>query len=524
MASEEDVANTEENLNEDDDNEENKEVDKEEQIEEPGNEEPCNDEPCNDEPCNEEPCNEEPGNEEPGNEGPGNEEPCNEEPDNEAFEEDNEELNEDKEVDSEEINEDKDVKNEENIEDNCEAENEVIEDNDDIKNEVIEDDFEVENKVDEKSKKRPSGESSNEPSNEPDIKKQRAGDDDDAELRLLITSKHGRIVIGKGGETIKKLRSDHSLKIIIPDCSGPERLVNIYGKLGSICEMMLELIPIINEGKSEDKNEIRALIHQSQAGPLIGKGGSVISRLREETNAAFKVFELCCPLSSDRIAQISGTTQVICDAISAIINTLEPFPPIGKISPYDPINFDEIYAVQYGGFSNSRPGSSSGRGYNRDSNRRGYSGNNRNDMYVDEYEMYGRNESRYESMNENPRRMNMMRDMYQDMPMRDRSYGDWGMRDDSSYSGRFNARNSGYGMNRDFDRYDLSQVKSITIPGKTAGILLNKGGTLVQKVRDTSGAGVKIINNKDRDAQCQVNITGTPNEIRRAEMLIKQYS
>merc|ERR1712168_911947 len=91
----------------------------------------------------------------------------------------------------------------------------------------------------EESKKRPIDKDD---TNEPDSKKQRAEDDDtDAELRLLITSKHGRVVIGKGGATIKKLRSDYGLKIIIPDCNGPERLVNINGKLGSICGMMSEL-------------------------------------------------------------------------------------------------------------------------------------------------------------------------------------------------------------------------------------------------------------------------------------------
>jgi len=43
------------------------------------------------------------------------------------------------------------------------------------------------------------------------------------------------------------------------------------------------------------------LVHQSHAGAIIGRGGSKIKELREQTQCRFKVFQECCPMSSDRV-------------------------------------------------------------------------------------------------------------------------------------------------------------------------------------------------------------------------------
>jgi len=47
------------------------------------------------------------------------------------------------------------------------------------------------------------------------------------------------------------------------------------------------------------------LVHQSHAGAIIGKGGSKIKELREQTGAQLKVFQETCPLSSDRTMLIT---------------------------------------------------------------------------------------------------------------------------------------------------------------------------------------------------------------------------
>jgi heterogeneous nuclear ribonucleoprotein K len=47
------------------------------------------------------------------------------------------------------------------------------------------------------------------------------------------------------------------------------------------------------------------LVHQSHAGAIIGKQGSKIKELREQTSSQMKVFQECCPQSTDRIVLIT---------------------------------------------------------------------------------------------------------------------------------------------------------------------------------------------------------------------------
>ena len=51
------------------------------------------------------------------------------------------------------------------------------------------------------------------------------------------------------------------------------------------------------------------LIHQSHAGAVIGRGGAKIKELREQTNSHLKVFQECCPNSSDRLLMITCDQQ-----------------------------------------------------------------------------------------------------------------------------------------------------------------------------------------------------------------------
>ena len=73
--------------------------------------------------------------------------------------------------------------------------------------------------------------------------------------------------------------------------------------------------------------EVRLLIHQSQAGGVIGKSGQRIKEIREATNAQIKVFAQCCPLSTDRVVQISGKIDQIADTVEQVLATDAEFTP-----------------------------------------------------------------------------------------------------------------------------------------------------------------------------------------------------
>jgi hypothetical protein len=55
------------------------------------------------------------------------------------------------------------------------------------------------------------------------------------------------------------------------------------------------------------------LVHQSHAGAIIGKQGSKIKELREATGAQMKVFQECCPQSTDRVVLLTVEAYVVDD-------------------------------------------------------------------------------------------------------------------------------------------------------------------------------------------------------------------
>lgn len=93
-------------------------------------------------------------------------------------------------------------------------------------------------------------------------------------------------IIGKGGKTIQELRLKHRCQIQMADCESPERVLIINGDqadvLGCISDILLSIHENHQRTTKSDQFEIRALIHQSQAGALIGKGASRVKEFREK--------------------------------------------------------------------------------------------------------------------------------------------------------------------------------------------------------------------------------------------------
>ena len=80
--------------------------------------------------------------------------------------------------------------------------------------------------------------------------------------------------------------------------------------------------PDINSGPQE----IRLLIHQSVVGGIIGKGGSKIKEIREESGANIKVYGACAPQSSDRCVVVQGTNEKIVAALHPIMHIVVSLP------------------------------------------------------------------------------------------------------------------------------------------------------------------------------------------------------
>ena len=68
--------------------------------------------------------------------------------------------------------------------------------------------------------------------------------------------------------------------------------------------------------------ELRLLIHQSLAGGIIGVKGAKIKELRENTQTTIKLFQECCPHSTDRVVLIGGKPDRVVECIKIILDLI----------------------------------------------------------------------------------------------------------------------------------------------------------------------------------------------------------
>ncbi|XP_005987072.1 poly(rC)-binding protein 4 isoform X1 [Latimeria chalumnae] len=183
-------------------------------------------------------------------------------------------------------------------------------------------------------------------------------------LRLLMHGKEVGSIIGKKGETVKKIREESSARINISEGSCPERIVTITGSTDSVfkaftmitvkLEEDLSMVPVNGTVVSKPPVTLRLVIPASQCGSLIGKGGSKIKEIRESTGAQVQVAGDLLPNSTERAVTISGTPDAMIQCVRQICTVILESPPKGATIPYRPglsvgpvlFSGNQAYAVQ----------------------------------------------------------------------------------------------------------------------------------------------------------------------------------
>ncbi|KAM5192797.1 heterogeneous nuclear ribonucleoprotein K isoform 1-T1 [Mantella aurantiaca] len=355
------------------------------------------------------------------------------------------------------------------------------------------------------------------------------------ELRILLQSKNAGAVIGKGGKNIKALRTDYNASVSVPDSSGPERILSISADIETIGEILKKIIPTLEEViyqhyKGSDFDcELRLLIHQSLAGGIIGVKGAKIKELRENTQTTIKLFQECCPHSTDRVVLIGGKPDRVVECIKVILDLISESPIKGRAQPYDPNFYDETY--DYGGFTMmfddrrgrpmgfpmharggfdrmppgpGRPMPQSRRDYDDMSPRRG--------PLPPPPGRGGRGGSRARNLPLPP-------------PPPPRG-GDRRGRPDH-YDGMLQG-GSGYGRGAYGDIGGPVITTQVTIPKDLAGSIIGKGGQRIKQIRHESGASIKIDEPLEGSDDRIITIIGTQDQIQNAQYLlqnsVKQYS
>jgi len=334
----------------------------------------------------------------------------------------------------------------------------------------------------------------------------------DTELRLLVYSKVAGSIIGKGGSNISKLRTENHATILLPDCPGPERVLTIQGNLEAVLNVIGNVLPSLEEngldaqglksrggersGRVGD-SDARLLVHQSQIGCIIGRGGAKVKELRESTGTRITVYSVCCPRSTDRIVQILGKPSDCAECIKQIIALVKESQVKGPVDQYNPYNYDESFALEYGGY-----GEGGAIGGLRSVGPRGPERELKIPTLVRDV----------------PRPLSPPRNRYR-APSYERELPPSLMGVGQPVRGPVMYHDDRIFREDDRGHHETTQV---SIPKDLAGAIIGKGGARIRKIRGDSGASITIDEPRPGSSERIITISGTSNQIWKAQYLLQQ--
>ncbi|XP_059183754.1 poly(rC)-binding protein 3-like isoform X5 [Centropristis striata] len=290
-------------------------------------------------------------------------------------------------------------------------------------------------------------------------------------IRLLMHGKEVGSIIGKKGETVKKMREDSGARINISEGNCPERIVTITGPTDAIFKAFAMIAykfeeDIINSmsnspATSKPPVTLRLVVPASQCGSLIGKGGSKIKEMRESTGAQVQVAGDMLPNSTERAVTISGAPEAIIQCVKQICVVMLESPPKGATIPYRPkpastpviFSGGQAYTIQ-GQYAIPHP-----------------------DQLSKLHQL---------AMQQTP-----FTPLGQTTP---------------AFPG--------------LDASNQASTHELTIPNDLIGCIIGRQGTKINEIRQMSGAQIKIANAMEGSSERQITITGTPANISLAQYLI----
>ncbi|XP_057704491.1 poly(rC)-binding protein 3 isoform X1 [Corythoichthys intestinalis] len=293
-------------------------------------------------------------------------------------------------------------------------------------------------------------------------------------LRLLMHGKEVGSIIGKKGETVKKMREESGARINISEGSSPERIVTITGPTDGIFRAFSMIAQKFEEDitaamtnsnvTSNPPVTLRLVFPGSQCGSLIGKGGSKIKEIRETTGAQVQVAGDMLPDSTERAVTISGTPQAITQCVRHICSIMLESPPKGATIPYRPkvipAGAHAVLAQQHSAQAFALPG-----------------------QYAFAQDLT---------------KLHQLAMQHIPLPSLGQS-------------------------NPTFPGLDASAPTSsqeLAIPNDFIGCIIGRQGSKINEIRQVSGAHIKIASATDGSAMRQVTITGSPASISVAQYLI----
>ncbi|XP_057272993.1 poly(rC)-binding protein 2 isoform X7 [Pezoporus wallicus] len=288
-------------------------------------------------------------------------------------------------------------------------------------------------------------------------------------IRLLMHGKEVGSIIGKKGESVKKMREESGARINISEGNCPERIITLAGPTNAIFKAFAMIIDKLEEDISSSMTNstaasrppvtLRLVVPASQCGSLIGKGGCKIKEIRESTGAQVQVAGDMLPNSTERAITIAGIPQSIIECVKQICVVMLESPPKGVTIPYrpKPSTSPVIFA---GGQA---------------------------------YTIQGQ----YAIPQPDLTKLHQLAMQQSPFPM---SHGNTG------FSG--------------LDASAQTTSHELTIPNDLIGCIIGRQGAKINEIRQMSGAQIKIANPVEGSTDRQVTITGSAASISLAQYLI----
>ena len=206
-------------------------------------------------------------------------------------------------------------------------------------------------------------------------------------IRLLLDSKKVGGLIGKGGQSIQRIRSTSGAKILIDKqtkSSGLYRICSLEGNYNQI----LKGIELICDKMAEESSRIPAynitiLVEEKNCGCLIGKQGRAIADIRHKTGAEVHIASTILRNSSEKTVDINGNRESVHKAVGFVIKKLIDNPTrIETRRQYDPNN-DNQQQIIYANNNNSNNNTNNNSNDNSYSNTSGNNNSNNNTNNTD---------------------------------------------------------------------------------------------------------------------------------------------
>ncbi|XP_008838676.1 poly(rC)-binding protein 3 isoform X10 [Nannospalax galili] len=285
-------------------------------------------------------------------------------------------------------------------------------------------------------------------------------------IRLLMHGKEVGSIIGKKGETVKKMREESGARINISEGNCPERIVTITGPTDAIFKAFAMIAykfeeDIINSmsnspATSKPPVTLRLVVPASQCGSLIGKGGSKIKEIRESTGAQVQVAGDMLPNSTERAVTISGTPEAIIQCVKQIcVVMLEAYTIQGQYAIPHPDQLTKLHQLA---------------------------------MQQTPFPPLGQTNPAFPG---------------EKLPLHS-----------SEEAQNLMGQSSG------LDASPPASTHELTIPNDLIGCIIGRQGTKINEIRQMSGAQIKIANATEGSSERQITITGTPANISLAQYLI----